>query len=112
MKQAFVILLLIGAIGFGIYNVLKEPDPSAYELSVDIPLDMQTCLEGTDHCMVVDRNCGSCCDFGAINSFYERDFAELFDEDCEAYRGKQCNCSEINAYPSCLENRCQMIDLP
>jgi hypothetical protein len=75
-----------------------------------IPADMGACGPG-EHCILVDKSCGQCCDNIAVNGKYEAAFNALFDKTCHDFMGKICRCSKVDSYPACVGGRCVLVPL-
>ncbi|MEC8666118.1 MAG: hypothetical protein VXY16_11665 [Pseudomonadota bacterium] len=103
-------LIIIGAIMMAKGGGAPE-DVALADGNAVVPLSYQLCAPG-DQCIVVDRNCGFCCNYIAINSRNEDDFNALFDKSCSIFDGQSCNCYDLNSYPSCVENKCEMVPFP
>ncbi len=75
------------------------------------PVDMSACAEG-DQCIVVDTDCGFCCDYVAINARYEEAHDTAFNRRCGRYDGEFCNCFDLASYPACIAGTCQLVKWP
>lgn len=100
------ILILGGAIAY----VKISQNPTA-AIAVAENIDIVSCASG-GQCIVVDTNCGFCCDYKAINARHELSFNQSFDEKCSRYDGEFCKCFDLSSYPSCIEGKCQLVKWP
>ncbi len=117
----FVAGLLVGGIILYVQLVLmgQNPDNSfteerivkitKSEQELTIPKQMTECM-GDDQCIAVDTTCSFCCKYLAINGKYEAAFNQRFDQSCSRYKGNTCECFDLNSYPKCIEQRCQLIE--
>lgn len=119
LVSVVVALLIIGAavayVKFGAGGTSAVPLPLAsgpQAERVEVPEDMSICGEFDESCIVVERSCGFCCDYIAINSKFERQFDFLFDEACARYNGQRCSCHDLDHFPKCVGNKCQLVEWP
>ena len=87
------------------------PVPAAlqpFSEQVLIPETMQDCAKG-DRCIVVDTTCSFCCKYTPINAIHEQAFNQMFDKNCQAYKGQMCTCFDLSSYPSCVNGKCVMV---
>lgn len=117
---SIIVLLIIAGIALG--TLLSDSDkkpaqqkaPPGFSRDgniVTVPKDMSDCSEG-EYCIVVDRHCGLCCDFIAINSTQEIIFDKGFTASCKGHSGEMCQCYDLSSYPSCVKEKCEMVEWP
>lgn len=76
---------------------------------VQIPADMTEC-NVNDSCVVVDTTCSFCCKYVAINSNFEQQFNQKFDQSCARYEGGSCECFDLSTYPKCINRKCRLVE--
>ena len=81
------------------------------EGSMPISDDMRTC-DTEEQCIVVDTNCGFCCNFVAIPRRHEQRFDAMLDKSCSRYEGEMCQCYDLTSYPACVKGRCTLLKWP
>lgn len=116
IATAIIAALIIG--GAVTYAVVKQnpaaapatPQSQAMAEQVIVPDSLSVCNTG-DRCIVVDTTCSFCCKYVAINAAHEQLFDQMFEYGCTGYRGGQCECFDLNSYPSCVQGKCTMVKM-
>lgn len=108
------LLILVGAVYYARMAAIKDQSAaSAVAVSaagvINVPASLSVC-KGNDKCIIVDRSCGFCCDFVAINTRHEPLFNQMFDDACQSYTGGFCRCHDLKHYPSCVQDKCAMLE--
>jgi hypothetical protein len=108
------VLMIGGAIAYAKLSQdgsISVPLPQVMQSdTVEVPLQMSECSEFDNRCIVVERSCGFCCDFVSINSRFEKQFDNMFNKSCAWYTGEKCNCYDLDRFPKCINNTCQLVD--
>jgi hypothetical protein len=97
---------------FPAFSPLSGGAASTAPRSVEVSQGMTACGTG-ESCIMVDRSCGLCCDYVAINAREEALFNKMSNQACASYRGPACNkCPAFKVYPSCVNNKCTLVKWP
>ena len=111
MRQVFAFAIIL-AVSVVIFVQLNRGAMYAGPSAVEVSDDLRDCNQQTDHCIMVDKSCGRCCDYDTVNAVYEKVFSENYDDTCKHFRGKTCNCSEVTSYPKCQQSTCELVPIP
>jgi hypothetical protein len=103
-------LLLVGVFMFRASFGHHAPKGGLTTAIAAVPSDMTACGPG-DHCILMDKSCGQCCDNVAVNGRFEAAFTALYNKTCHDFMGKVCRCSKVDSYPACVSGRCVLVPL-